>query len=106
MSSFHHICINFKSFSHLDLNVGMQSNIPPRCEQKVLLSLLFSCFLCKKIYLKICQVAALEVGMKEGRCGGGEEKQTPYGREKLDFLAHLQDADPERWKVEHWHRSD
>lgn len=84
----------------------MQSNIPPRCEQKVLLSLLFSCFLCKKIYLKICQVAALEVGMKEGRCGGGEEKQTPYGREKLDFLAHLQDADPERWKVEHWHRSD
>lgn len=85
----------------------MLSNIPPCCEQKQpYCPYFFSCFLCKKIYLKICQVAALKVGVKEGRCGGGEEKQTPYGLEKLDFLAHLQDADPEHWKVEHWHRSD
>lgn len=28
-------------------------------------------------------------------CGGGEEKRTPYGLKKTEFLAHLQDADPE-----------
>lgn len=41
-----------------------------------------------------------------GQGGGGEEKQTPYGLEELEFLALLQDADPQHWKVENWHRSD
>lgn len=35
------------------------------------------------------------VWVQEGGSGGGEEKQTPYGLEELEFLAQLQDADPE-----------
>lgn len=33
-------------------------------------------------------------------------RKGPYGLEELEFLARLQNADPEHWKVEHWHRSD
>lgn len=47
------------------------------------------------VNMKMGQVATLEDRMQEGKSGVGEEKQTPYGLEELDFLAHLQDADPE-----------
>lgn len=47
------------------------------------------------MYVRMGQVAALEDGVQEEKSGGGEEKQTPYGLEELEFLAHLQDADPE-----------
>lgn len=47
------------------------------------------------MYVRMGQVAALEERVQEGKSGGGEEKQTPYGLEELEFLAPLQDADPE-----------
>lgn len=61
----------------------------------LLTAIFFSCFLCEKTYVRICQVAALEEGVQGRRSGGGEETETPYGLEELDFLARLQDADPE-----------
>ncbi len=45
-------------------------------------------------------------GCRRGRAEVVGGKQTPYGLEELEFLANLQDADPEHWKVEPWHRSD
>lgn len=49
------------------------------------------------MYVRMGQVAALEEGCRRGRVEvqSGEEKQTPYGVEEQEFLAHLQDADPE-----------
>lgn len=47
------------------------------------------------MFVRMGQVAALEEGVQEGKSGGGEGKQTPYGLEELEFLANLQDADPE-----------
>lgn len=47
------------------------------------------------MYVRIGQAAALQERVQKGKSGGGEEKQTPYGLEELEFLAHLQDADPE-----------
>ncbi len=47
------------------------------------------------MYKRLGQFAALEERVQEGQSGGGEENQTPYGLEELEFLADLQDADPE-----------
>lgn len=48
------------------------------------------------MYVRRGQAAAPGGGGAGGEeCGGGEEKRTPYGLKKPEFLAHLQDADPE-----------
>lgn len=56
------------------------------------------------MYVWLGHFAAWGWGQQE-ESEGGEGEQTPYGLEELEFLAHVQDADPEQWKVERWHRS-
>lgn len=57
-------------------------------------------------YVRLGQVVAVEERVQGGRGGGCKKTQTPYGLEELEFMAHLQYADPEHWKVGHWLQSD